>query len=35
MIGSVIELGKRRNLSAPTIEMLYALTKLRAETRRN
>ncbi len=33
MVGSVIELGKRRNLSAPTIEMLYALTKLRAETR--
>jgi 2-dehydropantoate 2-reductase len=34
MIGSVIDLGKRRNIATPTIEMLYALTKLRAETRK-
>jgi 2-dehydropantoate 2-reductase len=34
MIGSVIELGRRRGIATPTIEMLYSLTRLRAETRR-
>lgn len=34
MIGSVIELGRRKNIPTPTIEMLYALTRLRAETRK-
>lgn len=33
LAGSVIELARRRKVAVPTIEMLYALTKLRAETR--